>query len=125
MRSALVNDTTYIVENICVAEPVTPSPYAGLFMVGLQDPVYEEETVTHTSTHAAGTTYVVNADGTVTLTLPDGTVEKYPEGTTLVVNQDGTVTTSYTVTEQVLVAPGTPCDMGWIYDPNTGTFFAP
>lgn len=37
MNSALVNESTYIVENIIVAEPVTPSPFAGCFMVGLTD----------------------------------------------------------------------------------------
>ena len=68
-NSALVNDVTNIVENICVAQPVTPSPYSGLFMVGLEDPVYD-------------------ADGNI-------------------------------------VVPGTPCDIGWIYDPATGTFAAP
>lgn len=122
MRSALVNDTTNIVENICVADPVTPSPYEGLFMVGLQDPVFETQTTTQTATHAAGTTVTVNPDGTVTLTLPDGTKEEFPAGTTVVTNADGTVTTSYTVTEQVMVSAGTACDIGWTYDPATGTF---
>lgn len=37
MRSALVNETTNIVENIIVAEPVTPSPFTGYIMVGLTD----------------------------------------------------------------------------------------
>ena len=125
MRSALVNDTTNIVENICVADPVSPSPYIGLFMVGLQDPVYETQTTTHTDTHPAGTTVSVNPDGTVTLPLPDGTKEQYPAGTTVVEKADGTVTTTYTTTEQVMVSPGTACDIGWVYDPATGTFSAP
>lgn len=124
-RSALVNDTTNIVENICVADPVTPSPYAGLFMVGLQDAVYETQTTSTSTTHAAGSTVSVNADGTVTITLPDGTKENYPAGTTVVTNADGTVTTTVYTSEQVLVTPATPCDIGWIYDPATGTFSAP
>lgn len=124
-RSALVNDTTNIVENICVADPVTPSPYAGLFMVGLQDAVYETQTTSQTTTHAAGSTVAVNADGTVTITLPDGTKENYPAGTTVVTNADGTVTTTVYTSEQVLVTPATPCDIGWVYDPATGTFSAP
>lgn len=124
-RSALVNDATNIVENICVADPVTPSPYAGMFMVGLQDAVYEQQTTTQTTTHAAGSTVSVNTDGTVTITLPDGTKENYPAGTTVVTNADGTVTTTVYTSEQVLVTPATPCDMGWIYNPATGTFSAP
>lgn len=122
MRSALVNDTSYIVENIIVADPVDPCPFAGQFMVGLQDPVYEEQTVTYTTTHAAGTTVTTNPDGTITVTLPDGIEEQYPAGTTVTNNPDGTVTTSYSVEEQVVVSPGTPCNIGWIYDPATGTF---
>lgn len=43
MRSALVNNSTNIVENICMAEPVSPSPYDGLYMVGLQDNVFDDE----------------------------------------------------------------------------------
>lgn len=66
MRSALVNDTSMIVDNIIVADPVTPSPFSGVFMVGLKDPVYG----------------------------PDGEI----------------------------IDPGTPCDIGWIYDPVTQTF---
>lgn len=124
-RSAIVNETTNIVENICVADPVTPSPYAGMFMVGLQDAVYETQTTSTSTTHAAGSTVAVNADGTVTITLPDGTKENYPAGTTVVTNADGTVTTTVYTSEQVLVTPATPCDMGWIYDPATGTFAAP
>lgn len=124
-RSALVNDTTNIVENICVANPVTPSPYAGLFMVGLADAVYEEQTVTNTATHPAGTTVAVNPDGTVTLTLPGGATEDFPAGTTIVEHADGTITTTYTTTESVLITPATPCDIGWIYNPANGTFSAP
>lgn len=123
-RSALVNETTNIVENICVADPVTPSPYAGLFMVGLQDAVYEEQTVTYSTTHVAGTTVTTNPDGTITVTLPDGIEEQYPAGTTVTNNQDGTVTTSYSIQEQVVISLGTPCDMGWVYDPTTKTFSA-
>jgi hypothetical protein len=37
MNSALVNITTNIVENIIVAEPVTPCPFDGYIMVGLAD----------------------------------------------------------------------------------------
>lgn len=122
MRSALVNDTTNIVENICVADPVTPSPYTGMFMVGLQDAVYETQTTSTSTTHAAGTTVAVNSDGTVTITLPDGTKENYPAGTTVVTNADGTVTTTVYTTVEVLVTPATPCDIGWTYDPATGTF---
>lgn len=125
MRSALVNDSTNIVENICVAAPVTPSPYTGLFMVGLEDPVYETQTTTHTATHPAGTTVAVNPDGSVTLTLPDGTKEEFPAGTTVIEHADGTVTTTYTTTEQVMVSAGTACGIGWTYDPATGTFSAP
>lgn len=124
-RSAIVNETTNIVENICVAEPVTPSPYAGMIMVGLQDAVYEQQTTTQTTTHASGTTFVVNPNGTVTLTLPGGEIENYPAGTTVVTNADSTVTTTVYTSEQVLVTPATPCDIGWIYDPATGTFSAP
>ena len=124
-NSALVNETTYIVENIGVAQPVTPSPYAGLFMVGLEDAVYETQTTSQSTTHAAGTTVAVNADGTVTITLPDGTKENYPAGTTVVTNADGTVTTTVYTSEQVLVTPATPCNIGWVYDPATGTFAAP
>lgn len=94
-------------------------------MVGLEDSVYETQTVTHTATHPAGTTVTVNPDGTVTLTLPGGTTEQFPAGTTVIEHADGTVTTTYTTTEQVLVAPGTACGIGWIYDPATGTFAAP
>lgn len=119
-----MNDTTNVVENICVAAPVTPSPYGGLFMVGLSDPVYETQTVTNTANHAAGSTVDINADSTITITLPDGTKENYPAGTTVVTNADGTVTTSYTITEEVMVSPGTICDIGWIYNPATGTFSA-
>lgn len=72
MRSAVINESTSIVENICVAEPVNPSPYAGYIMVGLQDAVWD-----------------------------------------------------YTVDPPVEVSPATPCDIGWIYDPVTGTFSAP
>lgn len=125
MRSALVNETTNIVENICVASPVTPSPYAGYLMVGLQDAVYETQTVTHNDTYPAGTTVVVNPDGTVTLTLPDSSVQQLPAGTTVVEQADGTVTTTYTTTENVLITPGTPCDIGWVYNPANGTFSAP
>ncbi len=124
-NSALVNETTFVVENIGVSQPVTPSPYAGIFMVGLEDPVYETQTVTNTATHPTGTTVAVNPDGTVTLTLPGGETEQFPAGTTVVEHADGTVTTTYTATTQVLITPGTPCDMGWIYDPVTGTFSAP
>lgn len=76
-NSALVNDTTNIVENICVSVPVTPSPYGGLFMVGLEDPVYETQTTTNTATHASGSTFSVNADGSVTVTLPNGTKKSF------------------------------------------------
>lgn len=125
MRSALVNDITNIVENICVAQPVDPSPYAGLFMVGLQDAVYETQTTTTTTNHAAGTTIGVNADGTITLTLPDGTKETYPAGTSVVTNPDGTVTTTVYTTTEVLITPATPCDIGWVYNLVTKTFSAP
>lgn len=37
MRSALVNTNTNIVENIIVANPVTPSPFTGYIMVGLTE----------------------------------------------------------------------------------------
>lgn len=124
-NSALVNDTTFVVENIGVSQPVSPSPYAGLFMVGLEDPVYETQTITNTATHPAGTTVAVNPDGSVTLTLPSGTTEQFPAGTTVVEHADGTVTTTYTTTEQVLISSGTACGIGWIYDPATGTFSAP
>lgn len=43
MRSALVNETTNIVENIIVASPQEPSPFAGVFMVGLDIATYDEE----------------------------------------------------------------------------------
>lgn len=121
----MVNETTYVVENICVGQPITPSPFAGIFMVGLQDAVYETQETSQSTTHAAGSTVAVNADATVTITLPDGTKENYPAGTTVVTNADGTVTTTVYASEQVLVTPATPCDMGWIYDPSTGTFAAP
>lgn len=124
-NSALVNDTTNIVENICVAIPVTPSPYAGLIMVGLEDAVYETQTNSTVTNHPTGTNVAVNADGTVTLTLPDSSVETYPAGTTVVTNADGTVTTTVYTTEQVLVTPATPCNIGWVYDPANGTFSAP
>lgn len=124
-RSALVNNTTNIVENICVADPISPSPYVGLFMVGLQDAVYETQETSQSTTHAAGSTVAVNADATVTITLPDGTKENYPAGTTVVTNTDGTVTTTVYTSEQVLVTPATPCDIGWTYNPATGTFAAP
>lgn len=94
-------------------------------MVGLEDPVYETQTATHTATHPAGTTVTVNPDATVTLTLPGGATEQFPAGTTVVEHADGTVTTTYTTNDQVLVTPGTPCAIGWIYDPATGTFAAP
>lgn len=42
MRSALVNNTTNIVENIIVASPQDPSPFAGVYMVGLDDAVIDE-----------------------------------------------------------------------------------
>jgi hypothetical protein len=125
MRSALVNDSTYIVDNIIVSSPVDPSPFQGTIMVGLQDPVYETQTIRHTANHPAGTTVTTNDDGSVTLTYPDGTSENFPAGTTVIVQADGTVTTTYVTTEEVLVSPGTPCDIGWIYDPATGTFSAP
>ena len=124
-NSALVNETTYIVENIGVAQPVTPSPYTGLFMVGLEDAVYETQTTSQSTTHAAGTTVAVNADASITLTLPDGSTENYPAGTTVIEHADGTVTTTVYTSEQVLVTPATPCNIGWIYDPATGTFAAP
>lgn len=125
MRSALVNEITNVVENICVADPVTPSPYAGLFMVGLQDRIYEIQTISYTDTFPDGSTVTINPDSTVTITLADGTKEEFPAGTTVVTNADGTITVSYSVTEQVMVSPGTPCNIGWIYDPATGTFAAP
>ena len=124
-NSAMVNETTYVVENICVGQPITPSPFSGIFMVGLEDPVYETQTTTNTATHPAGTTVTVNADATVTLTLPGGATEQFPAGTTVIEHADGTVTTTYTTFTQVLITPGTPCGMGWIYDPATGTFSAP
>lgn len=124
-NSALVNETTYIVENIGVAQPVTPSPYAGLFMVGLEDAVYETQTTSSTTNHAAGTTVAVNSDASITLTLPNGSTENYPAGTTVIEHADGTVTTTVYTSEQVLVTPATPCNIGWIYDPATGTFAAP
>lgn len=43
MRSAIVEETTNIVTNICVAVPVDPSPFAGYFMVGLVDPTYDDQ----------------------------------------------------------------------------------
>jgi len=121
----MVNETTYVVENICVGQPITPSPFAGIFMVGLEDAVYETQTTSQSTTHAAGTTVAVNPDASITLTLPNGTKENYPAGTTIIEHADGTVTTVVYTTQQVLVTPGTPCDMGWIYDPATGTFAAP
>lgn len=124
-NSALVNETTNVVENICVAVPVTPSPYSGLFMVGLEDAVYETQTTSQSTTHAAGSTVSVNTDGTVTITLPNGTQETYPAGTSVVTNQDGTVTTTVYTTVEIMVSPATPCNIGWIYDPATGTFAAP
>lgn len=42
MRSALVNDTTNVVENVIMAYPQDPSPFGGVYMVGLQDAVYDE-----------------------------------------------------------------------------------
>lgn len=124
-NSAIVSNTTFIVENICVAEPVDPSPFDGFFMVGLKDAVYETQTTTTTTTHQAGTTIEVNSNGTIVLTSPDGTKENFPSGTSVVTNPDGTVTTTVYTTEQILVSPPTPCEMGWIYDPATGTFSAP
>lgn len=121
----MVNETTYIVENICVGQPITPSPFAGIFMVGLQDAVYETQESSTSLTHEAGTTVAVNPDASITLTLPNGTTENYPAGTTVIEHADGTVTTVVYTSEQVLVTPATPCDMGWVYDPATGTFSAP
>lgn len=112
-------------ENICVADPVTPSPYAGMFMVGLQEPIYEEQTITHTDTWPAGTTFTSNPDGSTTVTSPDGFLDTLPAGTTFTSNPDGTTTTSYTAQEEVMIDPGTPCDIGWIYNPATNTFSAP
>lgn len=37
MRSAIVEEVTNIVVNIIVADPVTPSPFEGYFMIGLGD----------------------------------------------------------------------------------------
>lgn len=123
-RSAIVNETTYVVENICVAEPVTPSPYSGFFMVGLNDAVFETQTTPTTTNHPSGTTIAVNADASVTLTLPDGSKKQFPSGTTVITNADGTITTTVITTEQILISPATPCNIGWIYDPATETFSA-
>lgn len=124
-NSALVNDATFIVENICVAEPVTPSPYAGMFMVGLQSAVYETQTSVTTTSYPSGTVVSVNPDGSVSLNIPNVGVENFPAGTTVVTNQDGTVNVTVVTTAEVLVSPPTPCNIGWIYDPATGTFSAP
>lgn len=58
-----------IVENIIMAQPVDPSPFTGVFMVGLSDQV---------------------------------------------IDRDGQI-----------ISEGTPCDIGWIYDPVTKTFSQP
>lgn len=121
-RSAIVNEATNVVENIIVSDPVTPSPFAGTIMVGLEDPVYQNETVTVSTDHPAGTIVDINPDGSITLIYPDGTKENYPVGTTVVTNQDTTVTTTVVEVRQILVSPGTPCGIGWIYNPATGTF---
>lgn len=117
-----MNEATNVVENIIVADPVTPSPFAGTIMVGLEDPVYRNETVTVSTDHPAGTIVDINPDATITLVYPDGTKQNYPAGTTVVTNQDTTVTTTTIQIIQVLVSPGTPCEIGWIYNPATGTF---
>ena len=125
MNSAIVNDLTLVVENICVADPVTPSPYQGSFMVGLQSAVYEAQTNIMTTTYPTGTTVSVNSDGSVTLVIAGGSTETFPAGTTVIEKVDGTVDVTTVTTVQVLVTPATPCDIGWIYDPATGTFSAP
>lgn len=124
-RSALVNDTSYIVENIIMADPADPCPFTGMFMVGLKDPIYEEKDITYTTTFPAGTTWVENPDKTITVILPNGDIQNFPEGTIAVTNYDGTVTTTYTTTENVVIDPGTPCGIGWVYDPITKTFSSP
>lgn len=125
MNSAVVNEITLIVENICVSEPVEPSPYQGMFMVGLQSAVYDNQTTVQTTSYPAGTTVTVNSDASVTLAFSDGTTQSFPPGTTVVTNADGTVNVTILVTNSVLITPATPCDIGWIYDPVTQTFSAP
>lgn len=125
MRSALVNNTSYVVENIIMADPVDPSPFDGVFMVGLVDPVYETKTDTVTTIHPAGTIVSINQDGTILLTLPDGTKETFPAGTTVITNKDKTVTTIVVTTQQIMVSPGTLCNIGWVYDPTTNNFIDP
>lgn len=107
-----------------MADPIVPSPYQGVFMVGLQSAVYETKTTENTVNYAAGTLVDVDTSGGITLTLPDGSKETYPTGTTVITNVDGTVSVTTYTTEQVLVSPATPCDIGWVYDPATGTFSA-
>lgn len=124
MRSAVVNNSTFIVENIIVADPVDPSPFDGTIMVGLQDAVYETQTTPTTNNYPSGTTVYVNSDGSVSLDVPSVGVETFPAGTTVVTNADGTVNVTIVTTQNVLISPSTPCDIGWIYDPATGNFSA-
>lgn len=124
-NSALVSVNTNIVYNIIVSDPVDPSPYDGFFMIGLVDPTFQIETVTRVAEIPSDATLVYNDDGSITVTLSDGQSAEFPNSSVVVQNPDGTYTISYTSQDKVEVNPGTPCEIGWIYDPNTGQFNAP
>ena len=124
-RSALVNEATNIVENICVADPVAPSPYPGLFMVGLIDPVYEPQLVTYSLSYPAGSVVTTQEDGTIKVVAPGGSEEVFPSDAVVTNKEDGSITVSLSVMQNVLVVPGTECEIMWSYDPETGLFTPP
>lgn len=123
MRCALVSENTLVVSNIIVSEPVKPCPFAGMFMVGLEDPTYVPRVATVIETFPAGTTYTINEDSSVDVTLSDGSLKQFPSQTT-VTQYDTSIEFSFTETV-IDVIGGTPCEIGWVYNSSEHKFSAP